>query len=175
MVKVFIGVLVATIALIVVFQFIDPNINTGGVSTSLVDSNSISVSISGEVVRSGTYLLDKNTALFDLIEACGGVTSNADENAYDISYLLQDGYSFYIAPKYDNSDVCSLEPIEKVNINKDDAETMSKISGIGSTIATAIVNYRNDNGSFGRIEDIKNVNGIGNATFEKVKNYITIK
>ena len=52
---------------------------------------------------------------------------------------------------------------------------MSKISGIGSTIATAIVNYRNDNGSFGRIEDIKNVNGIGNATFEKVKNYITIK
>ena len=72
----------------------------------------------------------------------------------------------------------NLRPFQNM-VNKEEngeiCHAFDDINGIGSTIATAIVNYRNDNGSFGRIEDIKNVNGIGNATFEKVKNYITIK
>jgi len=119
--------------------------------------------------------LSLNTTLGDLIDTAQGVTSNADEDAYDTSYQLVDGYSFYIAPKYDNTDVCSLEPISKVNINEDDAETLQEINGFGATVSKALVTYREANGEFTRIEDIKNVNGIGNATFEKVKNYITLR
>ncbi len=179
MTKIFIAVLVVTIGLIVVFQFIDPNIvasSIQGSTSALVNSDdSISVSITGEIVRSGTYIVDVNSTLGDLIEVANGVNSNADELAYDTSYLLEDGLSFYIAPKYDNTDVCSLEPIKKVNINSDSETKLQEVSGIGSSIAKAIVSYRNDGNSFKRIEDLKEVNGIGNATFEKIKNYVVLR
>ena len=175
--KVFAIVLVVTIAMIVVLQFIDPNVvnDATQATTQLVDSGSISVTIEGEITRAGTYMMDPNTTLANLIEVASGVTSNADELAYDTSYVLKDSLSFYIAPKYDNSDVCSLEPIQKVNINDDDATKLATVSGISSTIASKIVSYRTSNGRFGRIEDVKEVSGIGNATFEKIKNYIVLR
>ncbi len=181
MVKVFAAVLITTVIMIVIFQFLDPGVTQSAVNgsntTALVSSaaNSISVSISGEVTRPGTYILETNTTLGDLITLASGVTSNADDLAYDTSYLLEDSLSFYIAPKYNNSDVCSMDPITKVNINSDDEATLQTIGSIGSTIAKAIVTYRTSNGKFGRIEDVKKVNGIGNATFEKIKNYIRLR
>ena len=180
MVKIFAAVLVTAVVMIVIFQFIDPNVQTplsGGNASTLVTgaTNSISVSISGEVTRPGTYILEPNTTLGDLISVASGVTSNADDVAYDTSYLLEDSMSFYIAPKYNNSDVCSMDPIVKVNINADDEATLKTVSSIGDSIASAIVSYRNANGRYGRIEDIKKVNGIKNATFEKVKNYIRLR
>jgi competence protein ComEA len=72
------------------------------------------------------------------------------------------------------SDVCAIEPINKVNINSDDKEALMSVNGFGSAISDAVITYRADH-EFKRIEDIKNVSGIGNATFEKIKNYITIR
>lgn len=178
MYKVLIAVLVVTVAMIVVFTCIDPNIanSVANTATTLVTNiDKVNVSIDGEVVRPGTYLLEINTSLSNLIEVAGGVTSNADELAFDTSYLLKDGLSFYIAPKYDNNDVCSMEPIKKVNINESDAEGLKEVNGIGSTVAKAIVEYRTANGLFKRLEDIKEVSGIGNATFEKVKKYLVLR
>ncbi len=180
MFKVFAVVLVVTVAMIVVFQFVDPSSNVNVLTTaqtisSTLDGNSISVSISGEITRAGTYILDINTTLDDLIAVASGVTTNADPLAYDTTYLLSDGLSFYIPPKYDNTDVCSLEPIKKVNINVDDETKLQEISGIGSATASAIVSYRTSSGQFKRIEDLKLVSGIGNATFEKIKNYVVLR
>ena len=183
MIKIFAAVLITCVVMIVVFQFVDPSVeNAGGnANTQLVsDSNTtssdtISVTIAGEVTRPGTYVLETNTTLDNLISVANGLTTNADELAYDTSYLLEDASSYYIAPKYDHSDVCSMEPIVKTNINKDDEEGLQLIKGIGSTIAKAIVSYRTTNGSFGRIEDLKKVNGIGNATFEKIKDYVRLR
>ena len=182
MVKIFAAVLITCVVMIVVFQFVDPsvekaggNANTQLVSDSNRTSDSISVTIAGEVTRPGTYVLETNTTLDDLISVANGTTTNADELAYNTSYLLEDASSFYIAPKYDHSDVCSMEPIVKTNINKDDEEGLQLIKGIGSTIAKAIVSYRTANGVFGRIEDLKKVNGIGNATFEKIKDYVRLR
>ena len=144
MAKVIIVVLIGAIAVLIVFQCIDPRVETiGGVAnasnTLVLDTDSISVTISGEVVRQGTYILEINSTLESLIGVAGGVTSNADELAYDTSYLLEDSMAFYIAPKYNNTDVCSLEPITKVNINADTEEGLQIVSGIGATIAKAII------------------------------------
>ena len=182
MVKLFAAVLVAVVVMIVVFQVIDPKVEKAGgnATTTLVDSanttsGTLSVSISGEVKRAGTYVLEENTTLEELINVAGGLTTNADEYAFDTSYLLEDKQSFYIAPKYDHSDVCSMEPIVKVDINKDDAEGLQTVRGIGSTVASAIVTYRQSNGEYKRIEDLKKVSGIGNATFEKIKDYVRLR
>lgn len=177
MFKIIIGVVVCTIVLLVVMSQVDKQTSQTEEESSLVDNDnatSLTATITGEVVHPGTYLLDPSTYLSNLIDAASGVTSNADSDAYDVTYLLEDGMSFYIAPEYDNSNACSMDPIVKVNINSANKEKLMTINAIGDTVATKIIEYRASN-PFKRIEDIKNVSGIGPATFEKVKNYITIK
>lgn len=61
-----------------------------------------------------------------------------------------------------------------VNINIADANTLTKLKGIGLVKAQAIISYRNENGLFQSIEEIKNVKGIGDAIFEKIKAFIVI-
>ena len=178
MVKIFAAVLITCVVVIVVFQFVDPSLETAGgnAPTTLVTSgDSERVTIAGQVTRPGTYVMALNSTIGDLIEVASGITSNADELAYDTSYILEDGATYYIAPKYDNNDVCSMEPIYKVNINKDGSDELQEVSGIGATIAKAIVSYRTSNGSFGCIEELKNVTGIGNATFEKIKDNVRLR
>ena len=63
---------------------------------------------------------------------------------------------------------------KKISINTASLEELLEITGIGETKAKAIIKYREENGSFETIEDIKNVSGIGESTFEKIKNNITV-
>ncbi len=63
----------------------------------------------------------------------------------------------------------------KVNINKANAEELKTLPGVGEGTASKIIEYRNKNGKFKKIEDIKEVNGIGNNKYEKIKEYICIK
>ena len=78
-------------------------------------------------------------------------------------------------PKYKTDSVCITDPIVKFNVNTASEEEMKEVGGIGSAIAKAIVTYRSGGNTFKRIEDIKNVSGIGNATFEKLKNIIRLR
>ena len=176
MFKIIIIVLIVTVIGLTVFANLQSDIQSTSTSlnSSATNANYLTLSISGEIFNPGTYYLDYDSYLSSLVDASGGLTSNADELCYDLDYELEDGQSFYIAPKYDTSDACSYEPIKKVNINEDDKEELMSVNGIGSTIASAIISYREEE-EFERLEDIKNVSGVGNATFEKIKNYITLK
>lgn len=62
----------------------------------------------------------------------------------------------------------------KISINKASQSELMKIKGIGEVKAKEIIEYREQNGLFKKIEDLKKVNGIGNATYEKIKDYITL-
>ena len=63
----------------------------------------------------------------------------------------------------------------KININKATQAELEIIPGIGPSTALKIINYRNENGKFKSIEDVKNISGIGDSKYEKMKDYITIK
>ena len=179
MLKIILGIVALTVVGILVFKAIDPTQETAGgnAPTTLVsdDSKTISCRISGEISRPGTYKCDLNSTLGDLIQIASGETSNADGLAYDTSYVLQQGLEFYIAPKYKVDSVCATDPIVKFNVNNATEEEIREVSGIGTAVAKAIVNYRQSGNVFKRIEDIKNVSGIGNATFEKLKNIIRLR
>ena len=182
MTKIIIIALIVTIIGIVAFAAVESVTNnmTNPATTTTVDqgTDTITVSITGEVSKNypngGTYVLATGSTLEDLIVAAGGTTTNADEKAFNVSFICENKMTFYIAPLYDNTNTCSTEPIAKVNINDDDKETLMTVGSIGSTIASAIISYRNTNGDFRRIEELKNVSGIGNATFEKVKNFVRL-
>lgn len=180
-IKVILGALVVTVIGLVVFKAIDPNLNNGGNNdSSLIDDgieeeNKISVGISGEITRAGNYVLDEGASMADLIEAAGGVTTNADERCYYFEAILTENESYYIPPKFEVDDVCGNNPIEKTNINTASQAELMDITGVGATISQKIVSYRDENGTFYTLEALKNVSGIGNATFSKMKNEIILK
>jgi competence protein ComEA len=68
----------------------------------------------------------------------------------------------------------NLAPGQTVDINTASAEELDKLPGIGPSKAQAIVDYRNEHGDFKSVEDIKNVQGIKEGTFSKIKDYITV-
>lgn len=179
MFKIIIGVIVCTLIGLIVFSFVDKVTGAinGSDASSSVSSSTVSqlyVTISGEVNRPSTYYIALNSTLGDLISAAGGATTNADTGAFDTTFVLENKQSFYIAPLFDNENACSSSPISKVNINGDDKATLMTVTAFGSTVAQAIVDYRTSNGPYKRLEEIKNVSGIGSATFEKAKNYIRL-
>ena len=72
-------------------------------------------------------------------------------------------------------DVVTLDSIEKININTADTETLMLLPEIGEKTAEAILLYRQKNGAFQGIEEIQNVSGIGEKTFEKISDYIVVE
>lgn len=68
----------------------------------------------------------------------------------------------------------SITSQNSININEASKEELTKLSGIGDSKALKIIEYRNSNGPFKTIDEIKNVKGIGNSIFEKIKDYITV-
>lgn len=175
MIKVIIGAIIVGIIAIGAFMIIDPNLKTTTVDQTVeVGSNTFQASIEGEIFKSGTYTLSEGATMDDLIQAAGGVSNNADELAYFASAPIVKGQSYFIASKYNVDDICSNQPIEKVNINTDSSEQLMAINGITSSIASSIVSYRIENGTFNTIEDLLEVYGIGNATYRKVRNFVTL-
>lgn len=71
-------------------------------------------------------------------------------------------------------DIPSKEQPAKISLNKATVEQLMTLPGIGETKATDIVNYRNEIGEFKNIEEIKNISGIGDSIFAKIKEYLTL-
>ena len=174
MIKILIGVVVVTVAVIATFLVLDPNIGIQSVANVTEVANTFSVVVEGEVYKTGTYTLKDGALMSDLIEAAGGLTNNADERAFYETSILTSGMTYYIASKYDVTDLCNASEIEKVNINVDDAQTLATVNGITNTIANSIVAYRNDSGLFSSLEQLLEVYGIGNATYRKIRNYVIL-
>ena len=62
-----------------------------------------------------------------------------------------------------------------IDINKAGCRELIQLSGIGPALAQRIIDYRSDNGSFERVEEIKNVSGIGNKKFERIKEFLVLE
>lgn len=144
------------------------------------------VHVTGQVTCQGIVKLEEGSRIIDAIEAAGGATNEADLSKVNLAYVLEDGVKIYIPSvndteeKYvssgeDTTTSSSSKETLKVNINTATSEELEKLPGIGSSIAAKIIAYRKENGKFSKIEDIKNVSGIGDAKFNNIKNYIYVK
>ncbi|MCR5491524.1 MAG: helix-hairpin-helix domain-containing protein [Bacilli bacterium] len=158
---------------------VSKTVSNGGNWTSTTSSeeaaNTITVSVSGEVNRPGSYVLEEGATMYDLLQAASGTNTNADSLAYDSTCVLTEK-SYYIAPIFDNSNSCAVDPISKVNINTADADSLNSIAGFSKTVSAAIVAYRGSNSyTFSYIEQIQEVSGIGPATFLAVRDKITLR
>lgn len=180
MFKTIIAIIATMVVVLIVMALVDRT--TGAIVSSTTNSVSVSsldsltVTITGEVNHPGTYLLELNSTLESLLNAAGGTSNNADEKAFDTTIALENKSSYYIAPIYDNGNTCAVTPISKACINTASKATLDEqVTAFSSTVAGNIVTYREANGAFKRLEDLKNVSGIGNATFEKCKDYVSLR
>jgi competence protein ComEA len=178
MFKAIIAIIITTVVVLIIMAVVDKTtaeiVDSTPASASLSAADSLQVTITGEVNHTGTYLLSLSSTLKDLLDAAGGATANADPKAYDVSFVLANKETFYIAPIYDNGNTCAVTPISKVCVNTADKTALLGVSAFSTSVAQAIVAYRESNGAFKRLEELKEVSGVGNATFEKCKNYITL-
>ena len=121
----------------------------------------IYVDISGAVEKPGVYDVKEGTRVFEVIEMAGGLTSEADIDGFNRAEEVFDGQKLTIP--------------EKVSEEAGGgAEELDEIPGVGPSTAEAIIRYREENGSFRKKEDIKNVSGIGDKTYEKMADKITV-
>ena len=174
-----------------IFDEIENNINVvENVVTE--ETKQIAVHITGEVKKSGVIYLKEGSRIIDAIEKAGGTTKNADLGKVNLAYVLQDGQKVYIPNKKNNASVYISEDSgqdvidngntntktenkrKKININTANKEELQSISGIGPALAEKIVSYRNTNGKFKKVEDLKNVNGIGESKYRNIKDSICI-
>lgn len=101
-----------------------------------------------------------------------------ETSTYNIDNCIKNGLSEIISSDKDTvfkeENNIEVETNTKINLNTADINELQKLNGIGESKANDIINYRNSNGLFKSIDEIKNVSGIGNALFEKIKDYITV-
>lgn len=138
----------------------------------------IAIYITGEVNNPGVYYIEDGMRLNDIVELCGGFKDTADLSEVNLAEKLNDSDKIFI-PKIvsDNYEENNLgennDDSGKVNINTANKIQLKELDGIGDTLADNIIKYRNNN-KFKSIEDILNVDGIGQAKYEKIKEYICI-
>lgn len=143
------------------------------------ESVKIVVDIKGEIKNPNIYWLEEGCIIEDLINVAGGITEEGDLSKINRAQKLND-HEVVIIPNINDkeSEIESIIPSSnnenKVNINTASINELDTLSGIGPSKAEAIIKYREENGTFKSIEEIKNVTGIGEALFEKFKENITI-
>lgn len=157
--------------------------NNKEVTIPLKDKN-IVVEIKGEVKKPDVYTLHEDAIIKELIEAAGGLTENADLSNINRAKKLQNHELVYIANKNDitkevkntnsESNTSNIQGVSNtiVNINTATIEQLKTLNGIGDSKAKSIIEYREQNGGFKSKEDIKNVTGIGEKMFERIKEQI---
>ncbi len=138
----------------------------------------ITVYITGEVNRPDVYELPEGSIVKDAIKKAGGVTKNADLIAINLARKITDGEEI-IVPKQgskvpEGTASTNSEENGKININTASLSTLEKLPGIGEVKANAIIKYREEHNGFKTIHEITRVSGIGEKTFEKIKDLITV-
>ncbi len=162
----------------------------------------IYVDVGGAVNTPMVVCIPSGSRIFQAIEAAGGRKTDSSVKTLNLAEICQDGQKIYVPTEEEVKEAeasgmvipeqsgessgeassgnegsvsdHSVSGSEKVNINTAGSEDLQTLAGVGPAIASRIIDYRNTNGSFKSIEEIKNVSGIGEKTYEKFKDQICV-
>lgn len=161
------------------------------------------VDIKGEVINPGIYTMDSSSRVIDVIKAAGGLTQNANTSVINLSKKITDEMVIIVYSNNEVEDFKKTKELEEqvsskckqndkyglendacissdtkleslISLNDATVADLIKLPGIGEAKANDIIAYRNEHGPFENIEDLKNVSGIGENLFAKIKDYLTI-
>jgi competence protein ComEA len=162
---------------------IEPTITPGPTETA----QAMQVYINGAVSKPDVYILPPGSRVKQIVEAAGGFTDEANTAVINLAMPLVDGMQIYV-PELKESTAEPQQIITQptipsrgnvggllININTADQMELETLPGIGPVTAQKIIDYRTANGGFPDIEAILDVSGIGEVTFEKIRDLITVR
>ncbi|MEA4987895.1 MAG: helix-hairpin-helix domain-containing protein [Anaerovorax sp.] len=163
----------------------DKNTNMDEISSIEEQTKFLFIDVSGAVHNPMVVKVPEGSRVFEAIDLAGGIMENADTKYLNLAQTLTDGEKIYVQTKEEASSEAVVDsPItnhkfeaaneNKVNLNQADSMELQKLKGVGPSTAERILEYRREYGSFKSIEELKNVKGIGEKTFEKLKNNLYI-
>ncbi|QED48706.1 helix-hairpin-helix domain-containing protein [Cytobacillus dafuensis] len=153
-----------------------------------ISDETVIVDVKGAVMKPGVYEAEQNDRVIDLINMAGGLNETADEAKINFAMRVEDEMVIYIPKVGEDVEESGTELLVgasaasgqakndgKVNLNTANETELQTLPGIGPAKASAIIEFRETNGPFKVIEDIKSISGIGDKTFEKLKDSIKVK
>ena len=143
-------------------------------------SKIIFVDVIGCVVNPGVYQLEEGSRVFQALELAGGLTEEAEVKSINRAAVLSDEQVITVlsVEEYEEMQKNSggLGFVDgKVELNSADAKALESLSGIGPSMAKKILQYRQEHGRFHKIEDLMKVPGIGEKTFQQIKDKICVQ
>lgn len=142
----------------------------------------IFVHVLGAVARPGLFELQDGARVMDAIASAGGLSSEADSAGVNLARILSDGEQFYVPrqgevppgiPPAAGSGGAAA-PTVKVNLNSATLADLDSLPRIGPTMAQRIIDFRTTNGRFASVDGLRDIAGIGDKTFEALKDLITV-
>ena len=154
-------------------------------NTEQTKETEIYVHVCGCVKKPGVYSLHFGARTQEAINAAGGFSEKANQTAWNLAEVLQDGMQIYVPSKDEakealneeqslGKDLSASQKEDTVNINTASKEELMTLPGIGESRADAVIACREEKGSFTSIEGIKDAAGIGDGIFNRIKDLITV-
>lgn len=159
------------------------------VNETAAEPEIIKVDVKGAVKSPGIFTAQAGDRVIDLISSAGGFTEKADKDKVNFAQIIEDQMVIYV-PEIGEEDKGNLENIQVgtsgdavtkgtsgglVNLNTATQEDLQTLTGIGPSKATAILEYRETAGKFKEVDELKQVTGIGDKTFERLRDSVSVK
>lgn len=168
----------------IIFSFVSSSRESASIEilpSEQEEKSEIFVHVAGAVEKPGLYCLSSGARVNDALVAAGGLTASADREWFNksinLAQELLDGIKLYIPFQGEEEAFITPAPgagesyhAGRININTASLAELDSLPGIGPAYAERIISQR----PFAKIEDLLNVSGIGKATFDKIKDQITV-
>ncbi len=158
--------------------------------SSGVESERVFVHVCGEVNVPGVYELAGGARMNEAVEMAGGFTRKAARDGMNLALPVTDGQQVYVPSKKEakasrqavtgaggkaaDAEVAGDANGGRVNLNTATKEELMTLTGVGEAKADAILMYREENGGFGKVEDVMKITGIKEGVFNQIKDDITV-
>lgn len=154
---------------------------TTGAASGVPSSGEVVVDVAGKVRRPGIVVLDSGSRVDDAIQAAGGVARGVDLSSLNLARVLVDGEQILVgmpaptgAPGAAVPSGGAPDPAGLVNINTATLAQLDELPGVGPVTGQAIIDWRTQNGGFSSVDELLEVDGIGDATLADLAPHVTI-
>jgi competence protein ComEA len=136
------------------------------------------VAVAGKVRRPGLVELAPGSRVADAIEAAGGVVEGTDVGYLNLARKVTDGELIVVGatppPGVPPGSGDTAAPTGKINLNTATVQQLDGLPGVGPVLAGRILNFRDEHGGFRSVTDLRQVDGIGPARYEQLKDLVTV-
>ncbi len=151
--------------------------------TTVETIETIPIYLVGAVFHPGIYQVEKGSYLYQLVEKAGGLTEDAASDSINLALRLESNQMIHLPTKseiIENPAAFNLESAQEnsnaiLDLNRADLDQLDNLPGIGPSTAQAILEYRNKNGPFRKIEDLMKISGIKESRFNALKDLVYVK